>query len=133
MVNTRLVALPASREQAEQAVLRLTGELDLDSEAVLAAAMTELLESGRRWIVLDCSQLTFCDSRGMNSLLGAQQRARAVGGGIALAAVGGHVGHVLALTGVDQAITTAASVDACFDLIAPSPAGTTPEQPDATA
>ncbi|MFF5125970.1 STAS domain-containing protein [Streptomyces syringium] len=132
-MNTRLVALPASREQEEQAVLRLTGELDLDSEAVLAAAMTEVLESGRRWIVLDCSHLAFCDSRGMNALLGAQQRARAAGGGIALAAVGGHVRHVLALTGVDQAIVTAASVDACFDVIVPSPAGTTPEQPDAPA
>ncbi|MGX8903875.1 STAS domain-containing protein [Streptomyces netropsis] len=132
-MNTRLVVLPAGREQEEQAVLRLTGELDLDSEAVLAAAMTEVLDGGRRWIVLDCSQLAFCDSRGMNALLGAQQRARAAGGGIALAAVGGHVRHVLALTGVDQAIITAASVDACFGLISPSPAGTTPEQPDAPA
>lgn len=118
-MNTRLVALPRHRERDDQLVLRLAGELDLDSEDVLAAAVAKALRRGHRWIVLDCSLLTFCDSRGMNALLAAHRHAREADGGVGLAAPAEHVRHVLTLTGMDQALATTASVDACFDRLDP--------------
>jgi anti-sigma B factor antagonist len=130
-VSTRLVVLPAHREQDEQLVLQLTGELDLDSEDTLAAVMSTVLESGHRWIVLDCSGLAFCDSRGMNALLAAQRRAQSAGGAVALAAVGGHVRQMLILAGVDQVIPTTAGVDEGIGLLAAMEADTTPDRPGA--
>jgi anti-sigma B factor antagonist len=119
------------REQDEQVVLELTGELDLDSEGTLAAAVVSVLESGHRWIVLDCSGLAFCDSRGMNALLIAQRRAQAAGGAVALAAVGAQVRQVLTLTGVDQVIPAAAGVDEGMGLLTAIQADLTPDGPGA--
>ncbi|MCW2871577.1 STAS domain-containing protein [Actinacidiphila oryziradicis] len=130
-MSTRLVVLPANREQDEQVVLELTGELDLDSEGTLAAVVGAVLESGRPWIVLDCTGLAFCDSRGMNALLTVQRSAQAAGGALVLAAIGGHVRQVLALAGVDQVIPTAAGVDEGIGLLAAIRADVTPDRPGA--
>ncbi|MDX6330904.1 MAG: hypothetical protein QOI83_3287, partial [Streptomycetaceae bacterium] len=65
----------------------------------------------------------------MNALLIAQRRAQAVGGAVALAAVGAQVRQVLTLSGVDQVISAAAGVDEGMGLLTAIQADLTPTGP----
>ena len=61
-------------------VLHLDGELDIDSAALLTGVVDGQVASGRVDVRLDLAGLTFCDVRGLDALLGAQQRLRSSGG-----------------------------------------------------
>jgi anti-sigma B factor antagonist len=50
-------------------VLRLTGDLDLTSAAMLEAQIDELCLAGARQVLLDMSFVSFLDSSGMNAIL----------------------------------------------------------------
>ncbi|MDX6351805.1 MAG: hypothetical protein QOF84_6595 [Streptomyces sp.] len=125
-MDARLVVLPVIREQTEQGVLRLSGEFDLGGCEVFTSAAEALLTAGRRWLVLDCADLTFCDSSGINALLRVWQRTQTVGGGLAVAAVGEPVQRAFDVTGLDQVLPMTADVDEAFHLIASAPAGEEP-------
>ncbi|MFJ5228526.1 STAS domain-containing protein [Kitasatospora sp. NPDC088391] len=66
------------------AVLRLHGELDFARERELAEAVDAALTDGARTLVLDVSAVTFADSSTLRTLVLAQQRAEAAGGGLVL-------------------------------------------------
>jgi anti-sigma B factor antagonist len=84
-------------------------EIDLANAAGLRAAMLEaaLLESagpGRTLVIVDMSRTRFCDSAGLNALVGAARQARADGGEVRLVVAGEAVARIVALTGVDRVI-----------------------------
>ncbi|MGX1884835.1 STAS domain-containing protein [Streptomyces sp. NPDC055287] len=108
--GARLVVAPAVVEKAG-AVLPLSGELDMDGEALLTNAVENLLSMGTRQVILDCSRLTFCDSRGFNALLAARQQVQDAGGDLALAGATDRVQDLLFLVGGDLIFTTALTVD----------------------
>ncbi|MGW0548473.1 STAS domain-containing protein, partial [Streptomyces altiplanensis] len=103
----RLVITPAVVER--DAVLALAGELDLGGEAVLARAVSEMLDAGYRRVVLDCADVSFCDSRGFNALLAARQAVQDVGAVLALAAVPERLQHLLTLVGAEEIFTIAST------------------------
>ncbi|OEJ21354.1 hypothetical protein AR457_36595 [Streptomyces agglomeratus] len=105
----RLVITPAVVER--DAVLALAGELDLGGEAVLARAVSEMLDAGYRRVVLDCAGISFCDSRGFNALLAARQATQDAGAVLALAAVPERLQHLLTLVGAEEIFTTASTVE----------------------
>ena len=53
----------------DEAVLTLVGELDVSNVDRLSAAVTEVLATGVGRVVLDLAGLTFCDSRGLGTLI----------------------------------------------------------------
>lgn len=93
---------PGGRER----VLALRGELDYASAAQLREAADAVLAGPQppALVVLDCSALEFCDSSGINVLIGMHQRLEARGGVLRLAGVPGSVTRVFTLTGLDQVI-----------------------------
>jgi len=50
------------------AVLCLSGEIDADSAESLVATVGPLAQQGRRKLVLDCADVTFCDSFGLRAM-----------------------------------------------------------------
>lgn len=58
-------------------LLAPVGELDHYTAELLRSPLDEALDAGRSRLVVDCSGLEFCDSTGLNVLLGARLRADA--------------------------------------------------------
>lgn len=91
-------------------------EIDIANAAGLKAALVdvallETTEPGRALVVVDMSRTRFCDSAGLNALVGAARQARAEGGEIRLVVVGEAVARIVALTGVDRVIPVYASLE----------------------
>lgn len=79
--------------------------------ALLEAALTEPAEPGRALLVVDMSRTRFCDSAGLNALVGAARQARAEGGEVRLVVTGEAVSRIVQLTGVDRVIPIYASLE----------------------
>ncbi|MFF4408213.1 STAS domain-containing protein [Streptomyces sp. NPDC001262] len=87
------------RHLGRSAVLAPTGELDHHTADLLRELLDNCVGEGTPRIVVDCSQLEFCDSTGLNVLLGARLKAEAVGGAVHLAAMTPVVARVFEITG----------------------------------
>ncbi|MEF9883304.1 STAS domain-containing protein [Streptomyces sp. P9-A4] len=86
-------------------VLAPAGELDHHTAELLRVPLDDALDAGRARLVVDCSGLDFCDSTGLNVLLGARLRAEAAGGGVHLVAMRPAVARVFHITGAEVVFT----------------------------
>ncbi|AZK94401.1 MULTISPECIES: STAS domain-containing protein [Streptomyces] len=102
------------RTEGRSAVIAPAGELDHHTAELLRVPLDEALAEGRSRLVLDCSQLEFCDSTGLNVLLTARLKAEAAGGGVHLAAMQPVVARVLEITGAGAVFTLHETVDAAL-------------------
>lgn len=93
-------------EEGEWAVLRVSGELDLVTSPVLRQRVHDAVAVGRRSLVLDLSEVLFCDSSGVGVLIATRRLIRSCQGRLRLilpaqgAIDGSHVNRVLAALGV---------------------------------
>ncbi|MEU0280409.1 STAS domain-containing protein [Streptomyces sp. NPDC088147] len=99
------------RTEGRSEVVTAAGELDHHTADLLRTPLDEALEQGRSRLVIDCSQLEFCDSTGLNVLLGARLKADAAGGGVHLAAMLPVVARVFEITGADAVFTVHGSLE----------------------
>jgi anti-sigma B factor antagonist len=96
----------SSQTQGNQAVVTVSGEIDLYTATRLQGELTAVLDGGRAVrVVVDMSEVDFCDSTGMNVLLSALKRAREHGGGLDLASPRPAVRKILQVTGLDSVFT----------------------------
>lgn len=79
-------------------VIAAAGELDIATTRELVSAATPWLLLGVH-LVLDCSGITFMDSRGMRALMELRRLANRGGAQFALSAVPRQVSRILTLTG----------------------------------
>jgi anti-anti-sigma factor len=84
------------------AIAELAGELDLARAPALREQLLGLLRTGKSRLILDLSQVSFCDASGLAVLVGTGHRARRQGGFQRLAAVSPQVARVLNLTGLHR-------------------------------
>jgi anti-sigma B factor antagonist len=82
-------------------VVMVSGELDLRTRDELVHATGGLADRGGR-LVLDLSELTFCDSTGLAGLVRLHKRVEAAGGTLVLRAPAARVRHLLGLTGLTR-------------------------------
>ncbi|GAB2880875.1 STAS domain-containing protein [Streptomyces deserti] len=93
-------------EQGRWAVLQVSGELDLVTSPVLRQRVHDAVADGRRCLVLDLSEVFFCDSSGVGVLIAARRLLRSCQGSLRLilpaqgAVDGSHVNRVLGALGV---------------------------------
>src|SRR6478752_8386759 len=99
------------REEGTSAVVTPAGELDHHTADLLREPLEACLEKGYARLVIDCSRLEFCDSTGLNVLLGARLKAEAAGGGVHLAAMQPVVARVFEITGAEAVFTVHATLD----------------------
>lgn len=95
-------------------ILTPVGELDHHTADVLRAPLDSALDAGRSRLVVDCSRLDFCDSTGLNVLLGARLKADAAGGGVHLTGMRPVVARVFEITGADVVFTVHDSLTAAL-------------------
>ncbi len=93
-------------ERGEWAVLHVTGELDLVTSPVLRQRVHDAVAEGRHDLVVDLSEVVFCDSSGVGVLIATRRLIRSCQGRLRLilpevdTGVGSHVNRVLAALGV---------------------------------
>ncbi|MEU8977721.1 STAS domain-containing protein [Streptomyces sp. NPDC048309] len=93
-------------EEGGWAVLRVSGELDLVTSPVLRQRVHDVVADGRHGLVLDLSEVFFCDSSGVGVLIATRRLIRSCQGSLRLilpahgAVDGSHVNRVLAALGV---------------------------------
>jgi anti-anti-sigma factor len=101
----------AVRRYGMSAVVTPAGELDHHTADVLREPLEKLAEDAIPTVVVDCSHLDFCDSTGLNVLLGARLKAEAAGGGVHLAGMKPAVARVFEITGADAVFTVHETLD----------------------
>ncbi|MER5995007.1 STAS domain-containing protein [Streptomyces viridosporus] len=83
-------------------VLEVAGDLDYtNAQELRHAAQDGDLPPGR-FLVVDLSELAFCDSSGITALIAAHHHAVAAGAGMVLVAVPARTRRLLHMTGLDQ-------------------------------
>ncbi|WP_093697113.1 STAS domain-containing protein [Streptomyces sp. 2231.1] len=93
-------------DQGEWAVLRVSGELDLMTSPVLRQHVHDVVAEGNHDLVVDLSDVFFCDSSGVGVLVAARRLLRSCQGRLRLilpdrgADDGSHVNRVLGALGV---------------------------------
>ncbi|MEV6018897.1 MULTISPECIES: STAS domain-containing protein [unclassified Streptomyces] len=102
------------REEGTSAVVTPAGELDHHTADLLREPLEGCLEKGYARLVIDCSRLEFCDSTGLNVLLGARLKAEAAGGGVHLAAMQPVVARVFEITGAEAVFTVHDTLEAAL-------------------
>ncbi|WP_330288457.1 STAS domain-containing protein [Streptomyces sp. NBC_00576] len=93
------------RHEGNSAVVTPAGELDHHTADLLREPLEDCLAKGLARLVVDCTRLEFCDSTGLNVLLGARLKAEAAGGGVHLAGMQPVVARVFEITGADAVFT----------------------------
>ncbi|MGW1211082.1 STAS domain-containing protein [Streptomyces sp. NPDC002499] len=104
-------------EQGDWTVLQVSGELDLVTSPALRQRVHDAVAEGRHSLVLDLSEVFFCDSSGVGVLIAARRLIRSCQGRLRLilpargAADGSHVNRVLGALGVRRLFDVYVDVD----------------------
>ena len=84
-------------------LLRIRGELDMASRENVEPAITVAARSGAS-VILDLSELSFCDSSGISMLFAVHKKAVAAGGALTIRAPLPAVRRVIEITRLDSVI-----------------------------
>jgi anti-sigma B factor antagonist len=93
----------AETRTAEEAVLVLTGEIDIATAGNLREAAERTIASRPARLVLDFGGVTFCDSQGLSALIALNRDVKASGGRLVFVNVGEFMGRLLDITGLRAA------------------------------
>ena len=98
-------------------VVSVRGNLDIDSAAVLTTTLDQVLDRPEPRVVVDLSEVEFCDSTGLSAFVIGNNRAVARGGWVRLASPGEFLGQVLETAGLTPRLSVYATVpEALTDL-----------------
>ena len=104
--QTRAAAAPANlmvsvKAEPSSSRVRVEGELDILGEWSLTDKMGDLLRAGQPEVVLDVSRLTFCDARGLATILGFRCQLRNAGLRLTLCGPSPQLRRLLVIAGMD--------------------------------
>ncbi|WP_231492640.1 STAS domain-containing protein [Glycomyces sp. NRRL B-16210] len=132
--------------EANETIVALTGEIDLHTAPRLSSAVDAALADAPVRVVLDMRGVTFCDSRGLGTLVvlaRAAARSRAV---LVLSNLGDFLKRLLAVSGIgehfvireapedeDDAVPDADAADSSADDLSADDASSTEDLPDAAS
>jgi anti-anti-sigma factor len=91
-------------ERSNHVLVRLRGEIDLATAPGLRDGLFELLRPGVGLIVLDLSEVSFCDASGLGVLVGSHRRAAKLGITLRLAALRPSIARLLHIHGLDRSL-----------------------------
>ncbi|GAB1332330.1 STAS domain-containing protein [Streptomyces sp. NPDC093260] len=106
----RTLTVTPRPHRADLVVLHVAGELDHHTAPLLRQAIDEFpfADSG---LVLDVSDLLYCDSTGLTVFVTAHHRAEAAGSGLVIAGLRDDLRRVFDITGLDQFFTLRPSTE----------------------
>jgi anti-anti-sigma factor len=92
------------RRRSPQAVVQVTGEIDLNSAPWLQEQLLRIMRASGPRLLVDLSGVSFIDCAGLRMLLGTCRCAGEQACSVAFVAVSGHVRRLAELTGLLEAI-----------------------------
>lgn len=107
--------------QGGWAVIQVSGEMDLVTSPLVRQRVHDAVADGRRSLVLDLSEVLFCDSSGVGVLIATRRLIRSCRGRLRLilpaqgAEDGSHVNRVLAALGVRRLFEVFPDLGAAVD------------------
>jgi anti-sigma B factor antagonist len=100
-----------TRTQGEHTVLEVSGEVNDSTGPALRERITDLLDAGQHLLVVDLGDVEFLDSTGLGVLVAGLNRAREVGGSLALVCPQERVLKPFRITGLDEVFAIHNTVD----------------------
>ncbi|MFB4268831.1 STAS domain-containing protein [Nonomuraea sp. GTA35] len=85
-------------------IVHLSGEIDLFTSAALRRQLMSTLHYSTSVLILDLSQVSFCDAGGLAVVVGIQRRARSMGITVVLRAPRPFMSRLLHITGLDRGL-----------------------------
>ena len=106
-----LMYVTVSDDRPDVAVLSLVGELDADTAPKLHATLADLLDLPVPRIVVDLSDLKFCDSTGLSAFIVSKQVISARGGWLSFAGANPFLASLLETVGLSRYFAIFPQVD----------------------
>ena len=89
----------------ETHVIELGGEVDLYTAPEFKERMVQLIEQGKKQVIVDLSQATFIDSTTLGVLVGGVKRLRTNEGQLSLVCSDRNITKIFEITGLDRVFT----------------------------
>ncbi|MGO8735543.1 MAG: STAS domain-containing protein [Terriglobia bacterium] len=86
-------------------VLGLSGKLDIEGAKMLVEKMTQILDGGERYIVLDFTDISYINSAGLRGLILVAKQLASFGGKLVLAGVSEPNQNILEISGLTSIFT----------------------------
>ena len=96
---------------AETHVIELGGEVDLYTAPEFKERLVQIIEDGKKQLVVDLSKATFIDSTTLGVLVGGVKRLRPSGGSLALVCADQNITKIFEITGLDRVFPIHATRD----------------------
>lgn len=100
------------------ACVRVVGELDMGAAPELNATIDDLLADGQPRLLVDLTDLTFCDSSGLAAFVRGDNHCTEAGGWLRITGANGRVERVLRISGLAEVLGYEN-----FDVVDPSASG----------
>jgi anti-sigma B factor antagonist len=94
-----------NERQGSSAVIRLAGEIDLNTCDDLRTTVVEVLDAGARDVFLDFTDVTFFDSSGLGTLVAITKHADQTEANVVLCALSSRLVRILEITHLRDAFT----------------------------
>ena len=119
--------VPCTTELAEHPdgwrVVTIRGAVDLYETPGLKSLLLDAVAAGGGHAIVDLTAVTFLDSGGLAALLGAHRKSVRMGGRLVVVNVDADIARTFAVTGLDDVLPIAATVDDACRHLATSEAG----------
>ena len=103
---------------AETHVIELGGEVDLYTAPEFKERMVQVIEDGKKHVIVDLSKATFIDSTTLGVLVGGVKRLRPSGGSLALVCTDQNITKIFEITGLDRVFPIHASREEALQAVA---------------
>ncbi|GAA3661796.1 hypothetical protein GCM10022224_026690 [Nonomuraea antimicrobica] len=94
----------AVADPSKPTTVHLSGEIDIFTSAALRRRLLSTLNYSTSLLIIDLSQVSFCDAGGLAVLVGIQRRARPLGITLALSGPRPFMSRLLNLTGLGRGL-----------------------------
>lgn len=91
--------------EADTAAISASGEIDLATVNTLRSAIAKAMQQGASHLTLNLNKVTYIDSSGLGTLIGAHKRLTSSGGTLTIRCSQDRILRLLAITGLDRVLT----------------------------
>ena len=91
--------------EADSADITAHGEIDLATVNTLRSAITKAMHAGANHLTLNLNTVTYIDSSGLGTLIGAHKRLASSGGTLTVRCSQPRILRLLSITGLDRVLT----------------------------
>ena len=103
---------------ADTHVIELGGEVDLYTAPEFKERLVQVIEDGKKHVVVDLSKATFIDSTTLGVLVGGVKRLRPAGGSLTLVCADPNICKIFEITGLDRVFSIHDSRDEALSTLA---------------